>query len=94
MRIRLGETVCTRGDGNISATKDLNTKAGDGKKGDETMELSRETIDLTQSTSSSGDQIETPRKNGHTEGIRKSNRQSVPLSKYGGIPYSTRFKNR
>ena len=59
-------------------------------------ESSKETVDLTQSTSGSTELTETPvtKANGHAEGIRKSNRQSVPISRYGGIPYSTRYKNR
>jgi len=63
---------------------------------DKPVEETNETVDLTQSTSGSGssEQPETPRTNGHMEGIRKSNRQPIPVSKYGGIPYSTRYKNK
>ena len=66
------------------------------KQTDKPVEATNETVDITQSTSGSGssEQMETPRTNGHLEGIIKSNRQSIPVSKYGGIPYSTRYKNK
>ena len=44
--------------------------------------------------SSSGDQTGTPKKNGHMEGIRKSNRQFIPVTRYGGIHYSTKYENK
>ena len=66
------------------------------KETNKTVESSRETVDLTQSTSGSdsSEQVETPITNGHSEGIRKSGRQSVPVSKYGGIPYPTKYKKK
>ena len=64
------------------------------KKIDETVETARETVDQMQSTSCSGDQADTPKKNGAMEGLRKFNRQFVPVTKYGGVHYSTEYKNR
>ena len=73
---------------------ELPQKTSTPKATDETVDTSKETVDLTQSTSSSGDQTGTPRKNGQPEGIRKSNRQFIPVTKYGGVHYSTRYKNK
>ena len=56
--------------------------------------MSHDTVDLTQTTSGSDNHNQTNGHNGDHEGIRKSFRKIIPVNKYGGIHYSTRYKNK
>ena len=51
-------------------------------------------VDLTPTTRGSSPDNQINGHNGEQEGIRKSFRKIKPVNKYGGIPYSTKYKNR